>query len=114
MHSGNLIKNKLTKPSEGRTLVEYLLTLLLSEKIDTYLLEYIVMLTFGYHKRIISTTLFMQYRRIGRENMLQIYRRTPIPRCDFNKVPLQFSFLGISSVTLVLIRSSDYGLILEL
>ena len=23
------------------------------------------------------------------ENMQQIYRRTPMPKCDFNKVPLQ-------------------------
>ena len=24
------------------------------------------------------------------ENMQQIYRKTPVPKCDFNKVALQF------------------------
>ena len=27
--------------------------------------------------------------KIGSENMQQIYRRTPMPKCDFNKVPKQ-------------------------
>ena len=26
------------------------------------------------------------------ENMLQIYRRTPLPKCDFNKVALEIHF----------------------
>ena len=30
------------------------------------------------------------------ENMQQIYRRTPIPKCDFNKVALQCNFIDIA------------------
>ena len=29
------------------------------------------------------------FRKMCSENMQQIYRRTPIPKCDFNKVTLQ-------------------------
>ena len=30
------------------------------------------------------------------ENMQQIYRATPMPRCDFNKVPLLCNFIEIA------------------
>ena len=29
------------------------------------------------------------------ENMQQIYRRTPMPKCDFNKVALLYNFIEI-------------------
>ena len=29
------------------------------------------------------------FRKKCAENMQQLYRRTPMPKCDFNKVPLQ-------------------------
>ena len=30
------------------------------------------------------------------ESMQQIYRRTPIPKCDFNKIPLLYSLIEIT------------------
>ena len=41
------------------------------------------------------------------ENMLQIYRRTPMPKCDFNKVVSKHLFKNISGRLLLKVLISN-------
>ena len=44
------------------------------------------------------------------ENMLQIYRRTPMPKCDFNKVAIEITFRhGCSPVNLLHILRTPFS-----
>ena len=58
-------------------------------------------------------------RKICSENMQQIYRRTPMPKCDFNKVALQLRH-GFSPVNLLhifrrsFIKNTSGGLLLTI
>ena len=50
------------------------------------------------HLRYVGTTQKQPCRAVLRkkcfENMPQIYSRTPMPKCDFNKLALYFDALG--------------------
>ena len=46
------------------------------------------------HLRYVGTTQKQPCRAVLRKRCFQIYRRTPMPKCDFNKVVLYFDALG--------------------
>ena len=58
------------------------------------LLHSVAEIIYIYKDRIMLTTRCVLKKRCS-ENMQQIYRRTPMPKCDFNKVALSHFGMGV-------------------